>query len=658
MDKLSNSLINCVINDKTYFVSKGFTILQACEEVGLTIPRFCYHDKLSIAGNCRMCLVQLDKSAKPVASCALEVSSGMKIYTNTTLVKRAREGVMEFLLANHPLDCPICDQGGECDLQDQALIFGNDRGRFYEIKRAVIDKDWGHLIKTVMTRCIHCTRCQRFSSELSGRSEIAMVGRGGKSEITNFLGNLLLSEVSGNVIDLCPVGALTSKPYAFTARPWELSHIQHLDLTDSMGSNLSLHVAGQRVFRVLPIVNATLNEEWLSDRARFSYDGFRLQRLLSPLVLFDGSKMIRASWSKITQSIVFASGPFIPFSLILGELSLEVGYSLSTFVTFRRTAPRYHDSRSLFSFNTAYSTFSKSDFCLLVGTPLKGDLPLLLLRLRFEQARRPLTILTIGTHDLGLGSISLGGTFFHLLLFLRGAHPLSPLFKRAFSPQILISGLLPSFSLSCCAVELIRNLAYLGNKTATVSNLFPAPLSATVGGEFGLFSSYPSSHRSASLFVVNSTDHIKTGVKHYQGHVLTPYGGVNLDSAATTYTYPVVTSFEVKSHYLNGQGRVQLGRRVFLNRAAFPSSLFFDYFNELMGLPYRSLNAALDLRLNEHVSTSFAIATSCGVYNYVNLPFFVIEYSAYRSTPVTRVSPLLSRSFEVEQGSLLYSFPR
>ncbi|MBL8687419.1 MAG: (2Fe-2S)-binding protein, partial [Alphaproteobacteria bacterium] len=224
----------CTINDRVYHVSRGSTILKACEQSGLMIPRFCYHDRLTIAGNCRMCLVQLDKAVKPVASCALEIAPGMKIFTNTSLVKKAREGVMEFLLANHPLDCPICDQGGECDLQDQALVFGNDRGRFYETKRAVVDKNWGHLVKTVMTRCIHCTRCQRFSTELSGQSEVLMVGRGSKSEISNFVSKLVKSEVSGNVIDLCPVGALTSKPYAFTARPWELTKVNSIDLSDSL----------------------------------------------------------------------------------------------------------------------------------------------------------------------------------------------------------------------------------------------------------------------------------------------------------------------------------------------------------------------------------------------------------------------------------------
>jgi NADH dehydrogenase/NADH:ubiquinone oxidoreductase subunit G len=216
-------MVEIVINDKKVIVQKGLTILQACEENGIQVPRFCYHEQLSIAGNCRMCLIELDKSVKPIASCAIACENGMKIFTNTILVKKAREGVMEFLLINHPLDCPICDQGGECDLQDQAMLFGNDRGRFYENKRSVSDLDLGPFVKTVMTRCIHCTRCIRFLTELGGSFVMGTTGRGVKTEVGTYISTFLDSEISGNIIDLCPVGALTSKPYAFTARPWELT---------------------------------------------------------------------------------------------------------------------------------------------------------------------------------------------------------------------------------------------------------------------------------------------------------------------------------------------------------------------------------------------------------------------------------------------------
>ena len=262
------------------------------------IPRFCFHEKLSIAGNCRMCLVEDFKQIKPLASCAINASSSMNLYTNTIKVKKARESVLEFLLANHPLDCPICDQGGECDLQDQSLVFGSDRGRFYEFKRAVEDKDCGPLIKTIMNRCIHCTRCVRFSNEIAGNVTLGITGRGSKMEIGFYVEKLISSEVSGNIIDLCPVGALTSKPFAFTSRPWELKSYNSIDLLDAMHSNIRIDVRGTKIMRILPRVNENINDEWITDKIRFAYDGFRNQRLYSPMVL-SNSKFIKVSWQKV-----------------------------------------------------------------------------------------------------------------------------------------------------------------------------------------------------------------------------------------------------------------------------------------------------------------------------------------------------------------------
>lgn len=259
-------MIEIKINGLNRQVKKGLTIMQACESYNITIPHFCYHDKLSIAGNCRMCLVEVIENpnnplVKKVASCARNVSPGMEVYTNTALVNSAREGVLEFLLANHPLDCPICDQGGECDLQDQAIVFGSDRGRFYESKRAVENKDCGPLIKTIMTRCIHCTRCIRFISEVAGVPMMGTTGRGSTMEVGFYIEKVLASEVSGNIIDLCPVGALTSKPYSFTARPWELKSYNSIDLFDAIGSNIRVDVRGSNIMRILPRINASLNED-------------------------------------------------------------------------------------------------------------------------------------------------------------------------------------------------------------------------------------------------------------------------------------------------------------------------------------------------------------------------------------------------------------
>ena len=268
------------IDDKKVEFENGMTVMQACELAGAEIPRFCYHEKLSIAGNCRMCLVEMEKGPpKPVASCAMPAGDGMVIKTDSEMVKKARKGVMEFLLINHPVDCPICDQGGECDLQDQALHYGFDKSRYEENKRAVKNKHMGPLVSTIMTRCIHCTRCVRFSTEVAGVDDLGLLGRGENAEITTYLEKTIDSELSGNVIDLCPVGALTSKPYSFKSRPWELTKTETFDVFDGIGSSIRVDTRGKQVLRVLPRINEDTNEEWISDKTRFAIDGLSRQRL-------------------------------------------------------------------------------------------------------------------------------------------------------------------------------------------------------------------------------------------------------------------------------------------------------------------------------------------------------------------------------------------
>ena len=291
-----------IVNGKEIEFEEGMTVLQACEIAKVEIPRFCYHEKLSIAGNCRMCLVELEKSPKPVASCAMPALDGMNIKTNTPFVEKARKGVMEFLLANHPLDCPVCDQGGECDLQDQSMYYGIDKSRFKENKRDVPDKNMGPLIKTQMTRCIHCTRCIRFATEIAGVTEIGAIGRGENMEITTYLEKSMQSELSANVIDLCPVGALTSKPYAFEARPWELKKTESIDVMDAVGSNIeSIHMDG-KLKEFLPRLNEEINEEWISDKTRYSCDGLLKQRLDTPYIR-ENNVLVKTSWEKAIEKI-------------------------------------------------------------------------------------------------------------------------------------------------------------------------------------------------------------------------------------------------------------------------------------------------------------------------------------------------------------------
>ncbi|MBA1340273.1 MAG: NADH-quinone oxidoreductase subunit G [Pelagibacterales bacterium] len=367
-----------IINGKEIEFEKGMTVLQACDLADVEIPRFCYHEKLSIAGNCRMCLVELEKSPKPIASCAMPAAEGMNIKTNTKFVEKARQGIMEFLLANHPLDCPVCDQGGECDLQDQSLYYGVDKSRFLENKRDVTDKYMGPLIKTQITRCIHCTRCVRFATEVAGVQEIGAIGRGEDMEITTYLERSMESELSANVIDLCPVGALTSKPYAFEARPWELKKTESIDVLDAVGSNIRVDTYGWEVKRVLPRLNNEINEEWISDKTRYSCDGLLKQRLDTPYIKTNG-KLVKSNWDSaielITDKIKSTNQDKIAGHL--GDMvSLENTLAFKKFLNnikcenydFREKKFYINPENKInYIFNTSIQNIEQSDLILLVG---------------------------------------------------------------------------------------------------------------------------------------------------------------------------------------------------------------------------------------------------------------------------------------------------
>ena len=374
-------------------VPNGATVLQACEAAGAEIPRFCYHERLSIAGNCRMCLVEMEKSPKPVASCAMPAADGQVIHTRTEKVKKAREGVMEFLLINHPLDCPICDQGGECDLQDQSLTYGKGASRFDENKRAVTEKYMGPLIKTVMTRCIHCTRCVRFAEEVAGVEEIGAIGRGESMQITSYLEKAVTSEVSGNVIDLCPVGALTSKPYAFQARPWELKKTDSIDVMDAIGSNIVVGSRGAAVLRVTPRLNDDVNEEWLADKSRFAVDGLSERRLDTPWVRVNG-KLQKATWAEAFTAVAAGLKGLKGDEIagIVGDLNAveEMVALRDLLATLGSTRIESRQDGALFDtgepanwlFNTGLAGIETADAILLVGTNPRQEAALLNVRLR------------------------------------------------------------------------------------------------------------------------------------------------------------------------------------------------------------------------------------------------------------------------------------
>ena len=399
------------VNNNELEVEDGLTVLQACEQAGAEIPRFCYHEKLSIAGNCRMCLVEIEKSPKPVASCAMPVADGMNIKTNTEFVEKARKGVMEFLLANHPLDCPVCDQGGECDLQDQSMFYGIDKSRFKENKRFVPEKYMGPLIKTQMTRCIHCTRCIRFATEVAGVSEIGAIGRGEDTQITTYLEKSMESELSGNVIDLCPVGALTSKPYVFEARPWELKKTESIDVMDAVGSNIRIDTYGWEVKRILPKINENINKEWISDKTRYACDGLKYQRLDTPYTRSnDGFKKIswEDAYKTLTDKIKITNADKI--GCITGELTnIETLFSVKELFNKilncknldSRPVKTYvnNSSRTNYIFNTQISNIEKSDFILLVGTNPRHEATILNSRIRKSYLKNNMEIYSL--NDVG-----------------------------------------------------------------------------------------------------------------------------------------------------------------------------------------------------------------------------------------------------------------
>ena len=395
------------INNKVIDFQDGMTVMQACELADLEIPRFCYHDKLSIAGNCRMCLVEMEKSPKPIASCAMPAAEGMNIKTNTELVKKARQGVMEFLLINHPLDCPICDQGGECDLQDQALHYGFDKSRYEENKRAVKNKYMGPLVSTIMTRCIHCTRCVRFSTEIAGVDDIGLLGRGENAEITTYLEKTIESELSGNVIDLCPVGALTNKPYAFQSRPWELKKTESVDVFDGMGASIRIDSKGKNVLRVLPRLNEEINEEWINDKTRFAIDGLSRQRLDKPYIKID-NKLEATSWDtalKLVASEIKKRGAENT-SAFSGKFSdIESLYSTKNFLNLLNS--EFYDCRfdntqfvpghrSSYLFNSSIQKIDEADAILIIGSNPKWEAAVLNSRIRKAYLNNNCQIALIG----------------------------------------------------------------------------------------------------------------------------------------------------------------------------------------------------------------------------------------------------------------------
>jgi NADH-quinone oxidoreductase subunit G len=610
-----------IVDGKEIDVSPDYTLLQACEAAGAEIPRFCYHERLSIAGNCRMCLVEVKGGPKPVASCAWGVRDcrpGPKgeppeISTRSPMVKKAREGVMEFLLINHPLDCPICDQGGECDLQDQAMGYGVDTSRFAENKRAVEDKYLGALVKTSMNRCIQCTRCVRFSAEICGAPEMGATGRGEDMEITTYLQHALTSELQGNLVDICPVGALTSKPYAFAARPWELGKTQSVDVMDGVGSSIRVDTRGREVMRILPRINESLNEEWISDKTRHVVDGLRTQRLDRPYIR-EGGKLRAASWSEAFGAIAAKAGRIDGkrIGAIAGDLSgVEEMFALKELLAksgSSNLAVQGGDAfdpkagRASYIFNPTIAGIDQADALLIIGSNPRKEAAVLNARIRKRWRSGQLKIGVIGakadlTYDydyIGAGTDSLSD-------LAAGKGSFADVLKNAQHPIVLVgSGAIARHdgaAVLALAAKLASDLGAIKDgwngfavlqDTASRVGALDIGFAPSAGG---LSAAQMTTFGTLDVLFLLGADEVKV-----PDGTFVVYIGTHGDKGAhrADVILPGAAYTEKSAIYVNTEGRVQIG-----GRAAFPPGearedwAIIRALSDVLGkkLPYDSLAA-------------------------------------------------------------------
>ncbi|KAK8134445.1 NADH dehydrogenase [Apiospora sp. TS-2023a] len=626
--------VELTIDGKKVSIEAGSALIQACEKAGATVPR-----KLMIAGNCRMCLVEVERAPKPVASCAWPVQPGMVVKTNSPLTHKAREGVMEFLLANHPLDCPVCDQGGECDLQDQSMRYGADRGRFHEIggKRAVEDKNIGPLIKTSMNRCIHCTRCIRFSNDIAGAPEMGSTGRGNDIQIGTYLEQNLDSELSGNVIDLCPVGALTSKPYAFRARPWELKKTESIDVLDGLGSNIRVDSRGLEVMRVLPRLNDDVNEEWINDKTRFACDGLKTQRLTMPLVRREG-KFEPASWEQALMEISAAHRQLQPkgdeFKAIAGaltevesmvamkDLANKLGSENLTVDIPAGKGPVPHgiDVRANYLFNSTIWGIEDTDCMLLIGTNPRHEAAVLNARIRKQWLRSDLEIGVVGeTWDSTFEFEHLGTDYAALKKALAG--PFGKKLQSAKKPMIIVGSGVTDHADAKAFYELIGGFVDKNAETFLTSehngyNVLQREASRAGAFEVGFVPPSEAVAETKPKMVwllgadeFNDADIPKDAFIVYQGH----HGDRGAQIADVVL--PAAAYTEKAGTYVNTEGRVQMTRAA----TSLPGAARTDWkiiraASEFLGapLPYDDV-AQLRDRMVE-------ISPALGAYDVVEVP--------------------------------------
>jgi NADH-quinone oxidoreductase subunit G len=665
----------------------GMTVLQVAELAGEEIPRFCYHERLSIAGNCRMCLVEVKPGPpKPQASCALPAAEGQEIFTKTPMVKKAREGVMEFLLINHPLDCPICDQGGECDLQDQAMGYGRDDSRYEENKRAVEEKAMGPLIKTVMTRCIQCTRCVRFITEVAGSPEIGLISRGEDVEITTYLGAAVTSELSANVIDLCPVGALTSKPYAFEARPWELKKTESIDVMDALGSAIRVDSRAAAVLRVLPRVNEDVNEEWISDKTRYAVDGLQRQRLDRPYVRV-GGRLQPATWGQAFAAVAEKIKATAPerIGVIAGDLqdaeSLKATKDLFTALGVKNLDARQDGvalgdgPRESWLFNSTIAGIENADVILLVGTNPRVEAPVLNTRLRKQWIAGKLRIGVIGeqgdlTYEydyLGAGSKSLSG-------LSKSKSDFVSALKNAERPAIIIGqGALTradgaAVLKAAAGVAKAFNVVKAGwngwNVLHTAASRVAGLDLGFVPGEGGLTAGQMLKPGALDVLFLLGADECETAASDAFKIYLGTHGDAGAHKADVIL--PGAAYTEKNGLYVNTEGRVQMGERaVFPKGEAKEDWSILRALSEILGhkLPYDSLDQLRAKLFADHptfgqidfapgsIPAVFDISAVGGAGELTDTPFENAIKAFHLTNPIARASVTMAECAAVTSGA-------
>jgi len=683
-----------IVDGKEIEVPPEYTILQACEAAGAEIPRFCYHERLSIAGNCRMCLVEVQGGPpKPVASCAMGVrdlrpgpnGEPPVVFTKSPMVKKAREGVMEFLLVNHPLDCPICDQGGECDLQDQAMAYGVDSSRFHENKRAVEDKYIGPLVRTSMNRCIHCTRCVRFTNEVAGVGDLGAIGRGEDMEITTYLEHAMGSELQGNVIDLCPVGALTSKPYAFKARPWELIKTESVDVMDAVGSAIRIDTRGREVMRILPVVNEDVNEEWISDKTRFIWDGLKTQRLDRPYIRENG-RLRAASWSEAFALIAAKVKATQPSRIgaIAGDLNaVEEIFALrqlmqalgSPNLDCRQDGAQLNPAfgRGSYLFNATIAGIEDADAVLLIGSNPRREAPVLNARIRKRWLAGNLPVAYVGeAMDLTYRAEQLGAGAQTLVDLANGAHGFVEVLRQAQRPLIIIGqGALAradGAAVLAAATRLAVDVGAVGDDWNGLSVLHTA--AARVGaldvgfvpGEGGLSAQQMAAAGALDVVYLLGADEISIAPGAF-----VIYQGSHGDNGAhrADVILPGAAYPEKSGAYLNTEGRVQVA-----DRASFPPGdaredwAIIRALSDVLGhrLGYDNLGALREALVAEvpHMADRNQIAAgalelpaiAAAIAQMEPAPFASPVVDFYLTNPIARASAVMAECSALARGAV------